>query len=50
MYGAYGDGYGFAPHVPQKLSMGFVRITGGPIDFVGRTNRLRRIEHPLEHG
>jgi CubicO group peptidase (beta-lactamase class C family) len=35
MYGAYGDGQGFEPHVPKKLSMGFARITGGPHTFTG---------------
>ncbi|MBM4017628.1 MAG: serine hydrolase, partial [Planctomycetes bacterium] len=35
LYGAYGDGRGFDPPVPQKLSMGLVRITGGPADFRG---------------
>jgi hypothetical protein len=33
MYGAYGDGNGFEPRTPEKLSMGFARITGGPGDF-----------------
>jgi CubicO group peptidase (beta-lactamase class C family) len=35
LYAAYGDGQGFEPRVPKKLSMGFVRITGGPDDFKG---------------
>ena len=35
MYSAYGDGRGFKPFVEKKLSMGLVRITGGPSDFVG---------------
>ena len=33
LYTAYGDGYGFDPRVPEKLGMGFARITGGPKDF-----------------
>ncbi len=30
LYTAYGDGWGFEPRVPEKLSMGFARIQGGP--------------------
>ncbi len=29
-YTAYGDGWGFDPKVPAKLSLGFARISGGP--------------------
>jgi len=39
LYAAYGDGHGFAPHVPNKLSLGFARISGGPTDFVGENIR-----------
>ncbi len=39
LYGAFGDGNGFAPHTPEKLSMGFARITGGPQDFRGANVR-----------
>ena len=35
LYTAYGDGNGFEPFVPAKLSMGFSRVTGGPADFKG---------------
>lgn len=35
LYTAYGDGNGFPPRVPRKLSLGFARVTGGPGDFVG---------------
>jgi CubicO group peptidase (beta-lactamase class C family) len=35
LYSAYGDGRGFAPFTPEKLSLGFARLTGGPADFVG---------------
>ncbi|HEY5913854.1 MAG TPA: serine hydrolase [Verrucomicrobiae bacterium] len=35
LYGAYGDGNGFAPFTSQKLSMGFARITRGPLDPAG---------------
>lgn len=39
MYGAYGDGHGFEPRVPKKLSMGFARIMGGPDRFTGSNIR-----------
>jgi CubicO group peptidase (beta-lactamase class C family) len=35
LYAAYGDGTGFAPKVPEKLSLGLARIEGGPGDFQG---------------
>ena len=35
LYTAYGDGNGFEPFVPKKLSMGFSRVTGLPTDFQG---------------
>ena len=35
LYAAYGDGNGFAPHTPEKLSMGFARIIGTPPSFSG---------------
>jgi CubicO group peptidase (beta-lactamase class C family) len=35
LYGAYGDGNGFEPFLPTKLSMGFARIEGGPDAFSG---------------
>lgn len=37
IYTAYGDGKGFEPFVPEKLSLGFCRIEGGPERF-GATN------------
>ena len=39
LYTAYGDGWGFRPRTPEKLSLGLARITGGPTDFVGRNLR-----------
>jgi hypothetical protein len=39
LYTAYGDGYGFSPQVPKKLSMGFARVSGGPEDFTGTNIR-----------
>jgi CubicO group peptidase (beta-lactamase class C family) len=41
LYAAYGDGQGFMPLVPKKLSMGFARITGGADSFVGANIRSR---------
>ena len=35
LYGAYGDGQGFEPFVPTKLSMGFARILELADDFFG---------------
>ena len=35
LYTAYGDGTGFVPKVPEKLSLGLARIEGGPDDFLG---------------
>jgi len=35
LYTAYGDGWGFEPRVPQKLSLGFAKVSGGPEGFVG---------------
>lgn len=35
LYTAWGDGTGFDPKVPEKLSCGFARVTGGPEDFRG---------------
>jgi CubicO group peptidase (beta-lactamase class C family) len=34
-YTAYGDGNGFDPPVPDKLSLGFARVVGPPEDFAG---------------
>jgi len=41
LYTAYGDGWGFVPRVPEKLSMGFGRVSGGPSDFTGANIRSR---------
>jgi hypothetical protein len=35
LYTAYGDGHGFEPGVPEKLSLGFARVTGPPEAFTG---------------
>jgi CubicO group peptidase (beta-lactamase class C family) len=38
-YTAYGDGWGFEPKVEKKLSLGFVRVTGDPLDPRGENLR-----------
>ena len=35
LYTAYGDGRGFEPFVPRKLSMGLCRVAGSPPDIRG---------------
>jgi CubicO group peptidase (beta-lactamase class C family) len=35
LYTAYGDGTGFDPKVPEKLSLGLARVEGTPPDFTG---------------
>ncbi len=35
LYTAFGDGRGFEPFVPGKLSLGFARVVGSPRDFAG---------------
>ena len=35
LYTGYGDGNGFEPGIPDKLSLGFARVEGGPADFAG---------------
>jgi CubicO group peptidase (beta-lactamase class C family) len=35
LYTAYGDGEGFEPFVPEKLSLGFAKILGTPPAFTG---------------
>ncbi|MDP2897835.1 MAG: serine hydrolase [bacterium] len=35
LYTAYGDGWGFDPKAPEKLSLGFARVVGQPDDFSG---------------
>ncbi len=44
LYSAYGDGWGFDPGVPEKLSLGLVRITGGAGDPVGTNLRSPTVE------
>jgi len=35
LYMAYGDGWGFDPKVPSKLSLGFAKVVGLATDFYG---------------
>ncbi|WP_437203953.1 serine hydrolase [Planctomicrobium sp. SH664] len=46
LYSAYGDGKGFKPYVKEKLSVGFVKVTGGPDDFTGINVRTPTLEEP----
>jgi hypothetical protein len=39
LYGAYGDGQGFKPFVPRKLSMGVVKVVGTPPNIQGTNVR-----------
>jgi CubicO group peptidase (beta-lactamase class C family) len=39
LYMAYGDGNGFEPKTPEKLSLGLARVEGFPPDFVGTNLR-----------
>jgi hypothetical protein len=44
LYGAYGDGNGFAPGVPEKLSLGLARIEGMPPEITGVNLRAPAVE------
>jgi CubicO group peptidase (beta-lactamase class C family) len=44
LYTAYGDGTGFEPKVPMKLSLGLARIEGGPERFDGVNVRAPTLE------
>jgi CubicO group peptidase (beta-lactamase class C family) len=35
LYTAYGDGRGFEPFVPAKLSLGYAKVVGPPEEFIG---------------
>jgi hypothetical protein len=39
IYTTWGDGWGFEPKVPKKLSMGFARIVGTPGNYTGTNIR-----------
>jgi CubicO group peptidase (beta-lactamase class C family) len=44
LYTAYGDGWGFGPKVPHKLSLGLARVSGSPPDFTGTNVRSPTLE------
>src|SRR5262245_49966606 len=48
LYTAYGDGNGFEPRVPEKLSLGFAKVRGLPPDFSGANIRSRTGEQKGE--
>jgi hypothetical protein len=50
LYTAYGDGTGFPPKTPEKLSLGLAYIQGGPDDFVGINLRSPTGEQPRGDG
>ena len=39
LYTAYGDGWGFDPKVPKKMSLGFAMVEGTPSNFSGNNIR-----------
>lgn len=44
LYGAYGDGQGFKPFVPRKLSMGIAKVLGNPPNIEGINVRAQGAE------
>jgi len=44
LYTAYGDGNGFQPFVPEKLSLGLAKVAGSPPDFAGANIRSPSLE------
>jgi CubicO group peptidase (beta-lactamase class C family) len=46
LYTAYGDGNGFEPFVPKKLSIGFSKVTGNPPAFQGVNFTAKNGEFP----
>ena len=44
LYTAYGDGYGFEPFLPDKLSLGLAKVTGVPPVFAGENIRAPSLE------
>ena len=44
MYTAYGDGWGFTPRTPQKLSLGVAVVSGGPDNWRGTNIRSPSVE------
>src|SRR5689334_2490124 len=50
LYTAYGDGTGFAPKLPAKMSLGLARVEGDPDDFRGVNLRAPDAEQPKGDG
>jgi hypothetical protein len=48
LYTVYGDGNGFKPFVPEKLSLGFARVKGSPTEIAGENIRSRSGEQKGE--
>jgi hypothetical protein len=48
LYTAYGDGNGFDPFVPEKLSLGLAKIIGAPPEFEGVNVRAISLEQKGE--
>jgi hypothetical protein len=48
LYTAYGDGNGFDPFVPEKLSLGLAKIIGAPPEFKGVNVRASALEQKGE--
>ncbi|MBT7100626.1 serine hydrolase, partial [Candidatus Poribacteria bacterium] len=46
LYTAYGDGWGFRPRTPEKLSLGVGRVVGDPPEIVGENIPSESIERP----
>ncbi len=44
LYTAYGDGNGFEPFTPEKLSLGFARVNGPAAEFTGENVRSVSLE------
>ena len=44
LYTAYGDGWGFEPRVPEKLSLGLARVSGPPDRPLGANIRSATLE------
>lgn len=44
LYTAYGDGYGFEPFIPEKLSLGLAKVNGTPSAFTGENLRAPSLE------
>ena len=40
LYTAFGDGYGFAPNLQVKLSLGLGKISGNPTNFIGSNIKM----------